>query len=363
MLFGHGGDVYSLSRELGLDPTEVLDFSSNCSPLPYPEGFTQYLYENIEQLHLLPEVDSYSVRTRLAERYGLDEDCFLLGSGTTQWIYSLPRILGARRAFIPLPTYADYGDASRAAGLEVQYYGPYIDGTKESAQRFLSDFESLEGRSSGDSMVFVCNPNNPTGLFIDPDRLLDLAKSIPEVTWIIDEAYAPFVSSDTKSSLLVRDISPNVVVLRSFSKIYGIPGLRIGCLVAKGTIIEKLRSHERPWAVNRMAQLAANFLLQVPEYEEEVRTYCQHEKKRIVSGLSTIKALTYVEGKTHFALFEVNRPLDADTISQVLKKRAMLVRNCANFPGLSGEFVRISPRMSKENLTLIAALKELADTA
>lgn len=359
MLFGHGGDVYSLSRELAIDPTDVLDFSSNCSPLPYPQGLKRYLCENIDQLHLLPEVDSYSVRERLSDRYGLSPDCFLLGNGTTQWIYSLPRILGAKRAFIPLPTYSDYRDACIASGLDVEYLGPYPDGSQDSTDRIMDELSSLKADKLKDSVVFVCNPNNPTGLFIPPMSLLEIIETRQVGTWIIDEAYAPFVSDDSKSSLLSvsERLPPNIIILRSFSKIYGIPGLRIGCLVTTGKVLGRLHSRERPWAVNRMAQLAADFLLRRPDFELKVRQYCQDEKQRIISGLSNIKAIVPMNGVTHFTLFEIHEPLSAKIIYERLKIRGMLIRNCNNFSGLRGEYIRISPRMTTDNIALITAME------
>lgn len=363
MLFGHGGDVYSLSRDLDIKPAQVLDFSSNCSPLPYPEGFSQYLSRNIHQLHLLPEVDSFSVRKRLSDRYGLPADSFLLGSGTTQWIFSLPRILKARRAFIPLPTYSDYEDACKAAGLDVEHLGPYSDGSEESVKQFSQDLLSLKEKDLENALFFVCNPNNPTGLFIPPRQLMELIRRYSRATWVIDEAYAPFVSADCHSSLITEKLPSNVLILRSFSKIYGIPGLRIGCLVTTGNIMNKLRSNERPWAVNRMAQLAARFLLRMPEYEKEVRRCCHDEKQRIISGLSSIESLEYLYGRTHFAIFRVKRPLTARALFEGLRQKGMLIRDCGNFSGLSGDHIRISPRMADDNLELIIAIRQLAAKA
>ncbi len=359
MLFGHGGDVYSLSRELGIKPQEVLDFSSNCSPLPYPDGFQEYLFQNMDQLHLLPEVDSYSVREKLSERYGLPKESFLLGSGTTQWIFALPRILDARRAFIPLPTYSDYSDSCHASGVHVEYMGPYVDGSRKSAGEFISDIKSLNKQDMAGSLFFLCNPNNPTGLFIAPADLMEIIRQHPETTWIIDEAYAPFIAKDRKSSILVKDLPPNVVILRSFSKIYGIPGLRIGCLVTTGDIMRKLRASERPWAVNRMAQIAACFLLDMPEFENQVRDCCMAEKQTLLSGLSGLDGFTCLQGAAHFALFKLSKDIKAKALAGALRQKGMLVRDCENFKGLEGDHIRVSPRMHDDNLKLIKAVKGL----
>ncbi len=361
MLFGHGGDVYSLAERLGIEPGEVLDFSSNCSPLPYPKGFHEYLCNNIDQLHLLPEVDSKTIRTILANRYNLSPENFLIGNGTTQWIFAIPRLLMPERAFICLPTYADYEDSCRAAGVEVHLAGNFPDGSEQTAQRLVAELLSIDRKSLEGALLFLCNPNNPTGLFIEPDELIEIVRALPPtLTWLIDEAYAPFVDEDEKSSILTRDIPENCIVLRSFSKIYGIPGIRIGCLVSKGAITKALWEELRPWSVNRMAQLAVSFLLNRPDFELSVREYCKNEKKNIVTGLQRINGMTYIPGRCHFALFLLERTgISAENLTEALKERGILIRNCANFKGLSGEHIRISPRLNEENLKLLLETGEI----
>lgn len=359
MLFGHGGDVYSIAERLGIEPGEVLDFSSNCSPLPYPKGLNEYLCNNLHQMHLLPEVDSKTIRSILANRYGLSPENFLIANGTTEWIFAIPRLLMPKRAFICLPTYADYEDACKAAGVDVHFVGTFSDGTEKTAQRLIAELLSMDKKSLEGALLFLCNPNNPTGLFIEPDELLDLVKSLPAtLTWLIDEAYAPFVAEDEKSSILTMNIPENCIVLRSFSKIYGIPGIRIGCLVSKGAIVKALWEELRPWSVNRMAQLAVSFLLNRPDFEETVREYCKTEKENIVTGLTRIKGINYVPGKCHFAMFSLNKAgISAEDLTERLKEKGILIRNCANFNGLSGENIRISPRLSEDNLKLLLEME------
>ncbi len=358
MLFGHGGDVYSISKALGLTPEKVLDFSSNCSPLPYPEGFKEYLCDRIDQLHLLPEVDCVTIRGLLAKRYGLEPDNFLIGNGTTEWIYSLPRILKAKRAFIPYPTYADYEDACKAEGISVEALGTFQTGAARDERRLLDSLSNLDEGKLEKALIFICNPNNPTGLFISPVKLKSLIETRPKsATWIIDESYAPFVSQDDDSSLIAQKLPENVILLRSFSKIYGIPGLRVGCLVSRSRSMKHLRSLSRPWAVNRMAQLALEFLLVRPEFEQEVRRYCQREKTFLVNALSNDN-MEYIEGRCHFALFALRGGLSAERITEVLKKKGILIRNCNNFKGLQGEHIRISPRLHHDNEFLVREINQ-----
>ncbi len=362
MLFGHGGDVYTIARQLGIRPEEVLDFSSNCSPLPYPQGFKEYLCDNIDQMHLLPEVDCATIRQLLATRYSLDRNDFLIGSGTTQWIFGLPRILKPKRVYIAYPTYADYEDASLSEGIEVCSLGSFPNGSKEMENRLLESVDHLDDDKLTRSLVFICNPNNPTGLFIKPERLLEVINRKPDsTTWIVDESYAPFVDEDSFSSLLSLRCPENVVILRSFSKIYGIPGLRVGCMVNTGIPGRRLARQMRPWAVNRMAQLALEFLLKHPEFEKDVRQICQDEKEFIVEALSRMDGFYYVEGRCHYALFSLKGGLSAQELTEALKRKGILIRNCNNFKGLQGEYIRISPRLHMDNKRLVEEIASLLE--
>ncbi len=360
MLYGHGGDVYTIAKELGIKPQEVLDFSSNCSPLPYPEGFKEYICSNIDQMHLLPEVDCETIRGLLAKRYDLHQDHFLIGNGTTQWIFGLPRLLRPKRAFITLPTYADYEDACLTENITVYPLGSFPRGDRQEEEHLFEAISSQKKEAFEDSLVFICNPNNPTGLFLEPAKLLELIQQMPETTtWVIDESYAPFVGEDQHSSLLGLELPENVVLLRSFSKIYGIPGLRIGCMVNRGYIQKRLAKQMRPWAVNRMAQLALEFLLTNPGFEEEVRQTCQLEKRFLVERLSRLDKLQYVEGRCHYALFRLTGGLKAKDLTETLKKKGILIRNCNNFKGLTGEHIRISPRLRRDNERLLTHMETL----
>ncbi len=363
MLHGHGGDVYTIAKELGVHPLEVLDFSSNCSPLPYPDGFHNHLCKNLDQMHLLPEVDSVSIRQKLGKRYGLHPDRFLIGGGTTQWIYALPRLSGSVRAFVSYPTYSDYEDACKAAGVEVRSIGTYPSGSPEDETRFLADLQALDDRLLEKSIIFVCNPNNPTGLFLEPERLLKIIRQKTDsALWVIDESYAPFIDEDRRSSLLGHDLPENVVLLRSFSKIYGIPGLRVGCLVGDGWIMNGLISQMRPWAVNRMAQLALEFLLERPEFETKVRETCKREKDFLVASISKIKGFYYVEGRCHYALFALKGKIKAKAIAEALKQKGILIRDCHNFKGLDGQYIRISPRLRADNEKLIEEISHFCSS-
>ncbi len=359
MLHGHGGDVYSLSRELGLSPEKLLDFSSNISPLPFPAGLREILIHHLDEIRFLPEVDSFGLRQALSKRYGMSEEQFLIGSGTTEWIFSLPRIIQPEKVVVPLPTYADYQDSALQAGCNIKLLEAW-HGRGQGGEVELLDLLSKEAQ--GNNLIFLCNPNNPTGQFIDTSDLRDLISNTPQTLWVIDESYGPFVAEDSVSSLVGASMPENLVVLRSFSKIYAIPGLRLGCAVGSRKIIELLSQEAKPWAVNRMAQVAGEFLIGQTAYEEEVRAFCSREKAWFLKEIKDLRWLEPEQGSTHFILFRVNLPFTAEKVCTLLRKQGLLIRNCANFKGLYGEYIRISIKDRDSNQRLISALRALEST-
>ncbi len=356
MLHGHGGDIYSLARELRKAPDTILDFSSNVSPLPPPQGLKELLISRLDEIRCLPEVDSLGLRRALARKFGLSPACFLIGAGTTDWIFALPRILRPDRVLIPLPTYSDYADATRLASCPIGELGPWPHAESEANTEILAAIS----RSAHDHvLIYLCNPNNPTGRFIPTKELQEAISHTREAIWVVDESYAPFVAPDRESSLISRGLPENLVVLRSFSKIYGIPGLRLGYAVARAELIEALASGARPWAVTRLAQIAGEYLVDQTEYQEEVRSYCRKERRRLLSMLAGLPLLRPVEAVTHFILFQVLSPWTAAYLTESLRKNGVLIRDCTNFVGLEGEYIRISLKSEAENDSLVRLLREL----
>ncbi|NIA08719.1 MAG: aminotransferase class I/II-fold pyridoxal phosphate-dependent enzyme [Nitrospiraceae bacterium] len=359
MLHGHGGDIYSLARELRRPPDTILDFSSNISPLPLPKGLKELLISHLDEIRYLPEVDSLGLREALARKFELSPGHFLIGAGTTDWIYSLPRTLRPDRVVIPLPTYSDYSDAAISASCPIETLGPWPNVGPQANAEIL---EALSTSANGHVLIYLCNPNNPTGRFIPTGELREVISRYKKAVWVVDESYAPFVAPDRESSLISGDLLPNLVVLRSFSKIYRIPGLRLGYAVSRAGLTEALASGIRPWAVSRLAQIAGEYLVDQTGYQEEVRDYCRKERRRLLSMLAEFPLLRPIDGVTQFILFRVLAPWTAAYLVRGLRKEGILIRDCTNFVGLEGEYVRISLKSEPEDDSLIKFLRKLNST-
>lgn len=356
MIRGHGGDIYELAREIGCDPDDVTDMSSNINPLgPVPE-LLEYLRENLTVLNTLPDVDGKGLVEAFADDYGLPAERVLVGNGTTQFIYSSPFATGMKKAVIVGPTYADYADACRIHNVDLKYV------LAEEANSFRPDMGALSGLLADEDAVFICNPNNPTGILIERNDLLKLCESHPGIRFIIDESYLFFTAQYQETTMINNDLE-NVIVLHSFSKIFCIPGLRLGFMVASPGNAARFRRLYQPWSVNSLAQSAAlfltNHLVSNEAFIRETQAFVTKEHQMFRERLGEIKALKIFPSVTSFILIKIREKYDAPQLCSILSKDRILIRNCGNFKGLSDQYVRISFKSSEINARVAQKLVEI----
>jgi len=241
----HGGNVYRLAGLAGVSPQAILDFSANLNPLGPPEWLRPLVSSILASVVHYPDPDYTELALAAARRYGCSTDELIAGNGSSEILYLLPRALNKPRAIIMAPSYVDYATAVKGAGLACE---PFL--VKES-EGFVPKLSGLESQLTGDELVFLCNPNNPTGLIFNSQELRSIARRHPSSVFIVDEAFADFVD---RIDSLVTDRPENVVVLLSLTKIFAIPGLRLGCAIADPQIIDAMRQIQPPWSVSTLAQ-------------------------------------------------------------------------------------------------------------
>jgi len=346
MIQGHGGDIYALARQLKCNPAEIVDMSSNINPLGMPPGLRDDLKENLESAGLLPEADGRTAIESMARLLEVNPDRMLAGGGTTQFIYNACPALKSKRVLILGPTYADYADACHMHGLEPQHY------LLNAAQRFEADMDLLERTVAGFDTVFICNPNNPTAGLISIDGLHRLCQRHPQTRFIIDESYMPFVPARQSFSMAHCGLR-NVIVLWSVSKIFGLPGLRTGFLIADEEVRGAFKRFMQPWCVNSLAQAAVACLgrnkTAVQNFIEQTRLFLEKERHLFRERLTPCRSITLYPSVTSYILLELPGPMSAQGICDTLARRRLLIRNCSNFNGLSDRFVRVALKSSAIN--------------
>jgi adenosylcobyric acid synthase len=352
----HGGNRLKIALASGKSVGEILDFSANINPLGPPEGFRPLISARTGDLVHYPDPDCTDLVAAFSVRYGVSPDEILMGNGSTELLFLLPQLLGKGRALIPCPAYLDYDRAAELAGLDVERL------PLREEEGFAPDLGAIEALLRGDEILFLGRPNNPTGQMIPTATLRELAARHPETAFVIDEAFTDFAPE--AGSLIASGRPENIVILKSLTKFYAMPGLRLGGVVATAALIRRLRDRMPPWSVNTLSQAAGAAALRDASYAEETIRYVRDRREELLVALGTLPRLTVYPGAANFLLIRSDRrDLDAPEIARRLLAEGIAVRNCSNFTGLDRRFFRIAIRTAAENDRLLQALRKALGVA
>jgi len=344
----HGGDILAMAKRLGCEVTDLTDLSSNLTPLGMPPGLREALVARLGEISFLPESGSETLVHLFAGKYGCSPQQVLAGNGTTEFIYAVPESVRCRRALIVAPTYGDYQIASKWAGLEVDFFNLRAD------EDFVLDFNRLSARLTGGELVFLCNPNNPTGRVGASQALMDFILAHPASEFLIDESYLPFVDEPSLAGL---PLPANLFLLCSSSKIYGIPGLRLGFLVANEEKMARFAARRKPWGVNRMAQVAGEYLLAHGDgYVQAVRDFLSETRPGFVARLAALPGVRVIPGAANFILCRLEGGMTAAQLREGMLRERIMIRDCGNFTGLDPHYFRVSLQEPERNERCLAAL-------
>ncbi len=356
MIRGHGGNIYDLARNIGCSPADIIDMSSNTNPLGPAPGLIEYLREKLKIVFAFPEVGSKKIIEAFANYHKIRADRVLAGNGTTQFIFTLPLSLGTKKALILGPTYADYGDVCEMYKIDCEYV------MAKEANLFQPNIMDISAYLVDTDTVFICNPNNPTGNLIARRDLLKLCEAYPGIRFLIDESYLPFTDRYDETTM-IRTALTNVMVLHSFSKIFQIPGLRLGFLITSPKIVKQFKYFYQPWCVNSLAQIAGHYLLDHvlgdDTFLSETQSFVTKEKHLLAERLKNTKALKLFPSMASFVLIKIKERFNAAHLCSIMANNRVLLRDCSNFKGLSDRFVRITLRSPEINAMVADKLREI----
>lgn len=349
----HGGNIFGLAHRYGFDINEIIDLSSNISHV-VPELVLDCLEKNLRAVQHLPEPYSESVLTQLSHHYHLPKSFVVCGAGTTELIQGMSYCHTAQTVLIVQPTYTDYEKYASLYGCRI------VEQVLNANQNFYFDIEKFEEMIAGVQLVFICNPNNPTGTLIDRPLILTLLKRFPQVIFVLDESYMPFTASESTHSLLGAG-QCNLVVLRSFSKIFAVPGLRMGWLYTPNEeLINELRSFLSPWSLNSLAQIVAKKLIgyEDPSLTEQI----QNTKKKLIERIAPFSWLSPYPSHANFVLIK-SLSYSSKMLFDYFARHKILIRDCSNFRGLDQSFIRFSIKDERSTLKAGAIFQQLNENA
>ena len=346
----HGGYDRAELETLGIAPDEIIDFSVSTNPAGIPPGILREVSE--KDLSRYPDSQSTQLRREIARISELSEKNVLVTSGSTEIIrLAVTAYLDEKdRVLLVEPTYGEYRLSCEIAGAEVN---TFLTSAKDD---FKPDIDALADRISTEKpgIIFLCNPNNPTGYYLKSDEFEKILSVAPDSLVILDEAYVYFIENAWESTGYID--GNNLLILHSMTKDYAIAGLRLGYALAGEEIIRVLSRVCPPWNVNVVAQKAGITALQNKEYLEKSREMVFREKAYLVSGLERLGYLC-VPSDANYFLVKVNNATGFR--KQLLVEKRILVRDCTSF-GLP-EYIRIAPQSHDQNRKLIHAIKELVN--
>ena len=357
--FGHGGNLSVLSAKTGMPPDRIIDFSANINPLGPPEYLRKVISRSVEQLVHYPDPYGQGFLSALARVLDVDMCQLNAANGSTEIMYALPRALACKRAVIPVPAYLDYERAGRMAGLEI-FTVPLSEHND-----FQVDFTELNGLIRERDLVFLGQPNNPTGVSFPATDLLKMVAKHPATYFAVDESFYEFI--DSTSALVSGSMASNLIVFRSLTKFYAIPGLRLGCAASSPQTAEKIRDYIMPWSVNTIAQEVGKAVLADNEFGEQSRTYVRKRREELQLMLARIPFLRVFPGEANYVLIRLEQSgMTAGQLADRLlstSENPIAIRNCDNFIGLDQRYFRVAVRTLKENDLLVRSLvRELGHT-
>jgi threonine-phosphate decarboxylase len=344
----HGGDVYHLARTLGLELKELLDFSANINPLGFPPGIEDAVKQALGEIVHYPDRRCLGLKEDLAAYHGLDPEQILVGNGSTELIYLAVRALKPKKALIVAPAFSEYGRALKAARVQ-----PAFKITTE-AQNFTLD-APLDPEDAG--LVFLAHPSSPSGVLLEPDLLLETAARLDDagVFLLLDEAFVDFVEEASLKTHLDR--FPGLLILRSFTKFFAIPGMRLGYLLADPEFIQRLAAVQEPWSVNTLAQAMGRACLRDMDYMTRSRALIREEQEYLFKGLASLPGLQPFPSTVNYLLVKLTRPdFTAASLQRAVLSKKIVIRDASNFRGLDARFFRVAVRSREENRRLLEAL-------
>ena len=344
----HGGDWAGYRAEFGRD---ALDFSANVSPLGLPVGVAAAITAALPTADRYPDPLCRELRAKLTTAEGVPAEQILCGNGAADLIFRLVLALRPRRALLPAPTFAEYAAALDTVGCTITRF--MLDEVND----FAVTEAFINAVTPEIDLVFLCQPNNPTGQVTPPalvEKMLRRCVACGAVL-VVDECFLDFLPArDELTAKAFLYDTPNLIVLKAFTKLYAMAGVRLGyALCSNAALLDKMRAAGQPWAVSGLAQAAGVAALQETAYADAVRVLIETQRPRLAAGLRTL-GLRVVDGQANYLLF--NAPAD---FGGKLRRRGAVVRSCANYPGLDATWYRTAVRTEKENAALLKIMREV----
>ncbi len=334
-------------------PDSLIDFSASINPLGPSPMAMDVLRRGVSLIRHYPDPDAQGLKIILSRYLNTPAENILLGNGETEIIYNLCRVLSPQRLLLPVPMVDHHLEALFDVPIE---YLPL-----ECGDQFQFPVESLKNKARTGDLIFICNPNNPTGMLIPRPDLFEMACAAKKVgaVIVVDEAYMDFVEEN--ETVLPESVEhTNLIVVGSLTNFFAMPGLRLGFMAAAKTIIDQVSKLLLPWRINIMAQLAGKASLEDTSYIMTTLNLVKREREFLINGLQQIRGLKVYPSSANFVYVDCrNTGKTAGEISEQLEMRGILIRVAGALEESNNYYFRLAIRQRNDNLILLKMLKEV----
>lgn len=355
----HGGNIYKAAEKYGIRKEDFLDFSANINPLGIPEELRELIISNIDLLSCYPDPECSDIREDISSYLNVPSDRIIIGNGAAEIIFLLFDELKPGKVLIPSPTFCEYERAAVKSGAKAVFYRiNESEGFKLDVHK-LVDCMNDEGVES----LILCNPNNPTSFLTPADHLLYLLKAAKRkgINVIIDETFIELTIGGNLNSLAGYLCEfDNLFIIRAFTKLFAIPGLRLGYGLGNKELISNLWKRKVTWSVNCFASISGMLLKNKYGYLDKTASWLSKEIKSFYYDLCNLKRFHVFKPDTNFVLLKINdKKINSHKLKESMAFKGILIRDASNFRFLDDRFIRVAIKDKESNDRFIEVVKEV----
>ena len=335
----HGGDVYTNKVNI--------DFSVNVNPMGVPASVKQAMMEAINNVDVYPDIRCEQLTVACATKLGVKKEYLIFGNGSSELFMAIANTLRPKKVVIPVPSFFGYEYAFSNMSEDIIFYPMKEEEEYKLIEGFLNTLNDSD-------CIVLANPNNPTGAPIDKSLLIDILDvcNKKNIKVILDECFIEF--TDEESMIGLIDNYPNLIIVRSFTKIYAIPSVRLGYAICSDeSLNDSIRKHLPEWNVSGIAQMAGIECTKCKDFINDTKEYVKKERDYLQGELSKLGIKVYDSVANYLFLYS-EKPL-----YDLLLKQGILIRDCSNYRGLKEGYYRVAVKIHEDNLKLIYVLKGL----
>ncbi|MFD1123904.1 threonine-phosphate decarboxylase CobD [Lentilactobacillus raoultii] len=351
----HGGNREAVSQLTGVDSRKLIDFSANINPLGLDDKLRNYLVEALKDIIYYPNPQYPKLKHSISTHFSVNDTDIFVGNGAVQMIFDTASALKSQVALVLAPTFGEYERSLKRAGAQV---ARYLLTNQDNFQIKIDHLLLYLKKHPKIDLICLCNPNNPTGQVLPPEPVKKLVRYCRQndIWLILDEAFMDFVQQDNLSYVGHLSDKDPVIIIRSATKFFAIPGLRLGFAITKNLQLkEKLSEQSEPWSVNTLAQAFGEHMYEANHYIKNTYEWLDQEKTYLYQELKTLSLLTVYPSEVNYYLFKSRLP----KLREKLWSFGIMIRDCSDYYGLDENYYRVAVRTHSENVRLIDALRQL----